>query len=584
MERMLQRAASLMHSGDLGQAARVLERAIAHFPKEAAPHRALALLASRAGRNEAAVDHMAHAVALAPDSTDLRFQLASLLALVGRLDDAGAEFQRVIEIAPGHLEAHFLLATVLQKNGQNPQALTILRHAYGMAPGHARIARALAELEFRIGYPDDALPLWRTLAEASPNDVEITLRYGETLSRLGFHGQTLELYRDRLRRRPDEPDLWMALAQSQEDQGDRDAAESAYLRALQLKPGWAFPLSGLLGLRRGKALDEWIAAAQQARSVASLPDSERALLGYELGKVLDGRSDYPAAMACWRDANEARRRVIGAPAPGWLEAQVEQAKRSYRPEPRPRGAVADSDAPAPVFIVGMPRSGTTLTEQIIASHPQAHGAGELPDIALIARRLTPALATADMASATMDTLLADARRRYLAAAMRHADTSATRLVDKAPLNFFHLGLIALLFPNARIIWCRRDPRDIAVSIYGENFALEEKLATDLGDIGHYINAQTRLMRHWQSVLPLPIHESRYEELATTLEPQSRQLIEFIGLPWDSACLDFHLNDRGVQTPSRWQVRQPIHTRSVGRWRHYAVALQPLLDVLDADAY
>jgi hypothetical protein len=144
-----------------------------------------------------------------------------------------------------------------------------------------------------------------------------------------------------------------------------------------------------------------------------------------------------------------------------------------------------------------------------------------------------------------------------------------------------LDLIALLFPRARVIWCRRDPRDIAISIYGENFALNEKYASDFSGIAHYIEMQQKLMRHWQSSLPIPILESGYEQLVTSIEPEARRIIDFAGLPWDPACLEFHLSGRGVQTPSRWQVKQPIHTRSIGRWRNYASALGPAFDSLES---
>ena len=170
------------------------------------------------------------------------------------------------------------------------------------------------------------------------------------------------------------------------------------------------------------------------------------------------------------------------------------------------------------------------------------------------------------------------------AATRNAPADARCLVDKAPLNFFHLGLVARMFPRARVVWCRRDPRDIAVSVYAENFALDERLATDLGDIGHYINLQTRLMRHWQAESPLPVMELVYEELAADPEPSARRLVEFAGLDWDPGCLEFHRSERGVQTPSRWQVRQPIYTRSIGRWHSHADALAPLLATLEADTY
>src|SRR5690606_24710137 len=146
------------------------------------------------------------------------------------------------------------------------------------------------------------------------------------------------------------------------------------------------------------------------------------------------------------------------------------------------------------------------------------------------------------------------------------------LVDKSPLNFFNLSLPALLFPRAHVIWCRRDPRDIAVSIYSENFALDAQYATRLDAIAHTIALQTRLMRHWQAVLPLPVHELSYESLVESPELETRRLLAFLDLPWEPACLEFHRGNRTVQTPSRWQVREPIHARSAGRWRRYADSL------------
>ena len=217
-----------------------------------------------------------------------------------------------------------------------------------------------------------------------------------------------------------------------------------------------------------------------------------------------------------------------------------------------------------------------------------HGCGELPDLFLIGNRFArpgsrttwPEVDTAALGDAELE----DAAWRYLRAASRDAPADAIGLVDKAPLNFFLLDLAARLFPRSRVVWCRRDPRDIAVSVYGENFALQERLSTDLADIGRYINLQTRLMRHWQAQSPLPVFELCYEELAVDPEPVARRLLDFLGLDWTGSVLEFHRSERGVQTPSRWQVKQPIHTRSIGRWRHYQDQLAPLLARLDPDAY
>jgi hypothetical protein len=335
-------------------------------------------------------------------------------------------------------------------------------------------------------------------------------------------------------------------------------------------------LAGLLGLQRGQAPQVLVDSATRLLASATLSDHDRSLVGYELGKVLDAKGEHASAMSTWNDANAARRRMTGPYDPRELELKVEQSISSDHAL-LARSITGGSQDPRFVFIVGMPRSGTTLTEQIIAAHPLAFGCGELPDMALIARDLQ----WPGGASGIDDQKLQQAIARYVGAARRHSPAGAVRLVDKAPLNFFHLDLVALLFPRARAIWCRRDPRDIAISIYGENFALNEKYASDLPDIAHYIEMQRRLMRHWQAVLSIPILELDYEQLASSIEPEARRIIDFTGLPWDPACLEFHLNDRGVQTPSRWQVKQPIHTRSIGRWRNYAPAFGPTLDPLES---
>jgi tetratricopeptide (TPR) repeat protein len=588
IEQTLRSLAGLQQKGAWDEAERILQQLLRQYPANVDVHRAMALQASHTDRAALALEHMGTAFKLAPHSMELGFQLGCLQAHAGDYAQALGHFQRTTTQSPGFADGWYFLGIALLRLKRDAEALTALRNAYRLAPTHAKALKALADLEFRIGYPADALPLLRALAQAHPDDLDTCLKTGETLSRLGYHADAIASYKSALQRQPDAADLWMALAQAEEDNGDRHNAEAAYLQALALKPGWAFPLSGLLGLQRGKASVALIEQATQLQASASVPDPDRALIGYELGKVHDGRGEYAAAMASWHDANAARQRMIGTANLEHLQSTVDRTMQFFQPALFDRLKAAGSPDPRMVFIVGMPRSGTTLTEQIIASHPQAFGCGELPDMALIVRNLPVQLATRlpwpDLVMQLDAHVLANAVERYTEAATRHAPAEAMRLVDKAPLNFFHLGLVALMFPHARVVWCRRDPRDIAVSIYGENFSLEEKMATRLDGIGHYINMQNKLMRHWQSVLPLPILELQYEALVAGIDDQAKRLVSFIGLPWDDACLDFHQSDRGVQTPSRWQVKQPVHTRSVGRWRNYEASLAPLLDVLDPGSY
>jgi len=223
----------------------------------------------------------------------------------------------------------------------------------------------------------------------------------------------------------------------------------------------------------------------------------------------------------------------------------------------------------PVFIVGLPRSGTTLTEQIPAAHPSLHGAGELPDLARIAIRSLEgkegAWQAAHMLDITNSHALAD---EYLRILCDGVPAGRLRISDKSPLNFFHLAFAALLFPHARVIHCRRDAQDNALSIGMENFNSDQRYATDFDELAFFTAQYERLMTHWYTVLPLPILDVQYEKMVADVEVEARYLMGFLDIPWDARCLDFHKSEQAVQTPSRWQVRQPIYSRSVGRWRQY----------------
>jgi tetratricopeptide (TPR) repeat protein len=580
----LAEAGRLQRLGDLAGAALLLRRLQADHPRSPATHKALAALHVQAGQAQPAIASMQAAAAIEPGSAPLQCELGCLLAHFGRHREALEHFRTTTRLQPDWPNGWYFLGITLARLNQGQQALAALRHALELAPGQPKYLQALAQVEFSAGFPADALPLWQELARQRPDDVDTLLMLGESLGRLGEHDQAHDLFTDALERQPRSASLWMALAQNEEDRGDRDAAEAAYEKALEYRPDWVYPLAGLLGLRRAQAAEAHVAQAVALQSSSKLDDTDRALLGYELGKVHDGRGEYRRAMADWDDANAARVRMTGEFDLAGLRDRVEQTLRVFDADLYARAGEVGSRDERPLFVVGMPRSGTTLTEQIIGAHAQAMGCGELPDMALIARSMplysSRVQAWPHIPEHVSPEALPAACRRYLEAATRHAPDTALRLVDKAPMNYYLLGLAALMFPRARIVWCRRDPRDIAVSIYGENFALDERFATRLDGIGHCINLQERLMRHWQQVLPNPILELDYETLVSDIDGQSRRLIEFTGLPWDPACLQFHTSDRGVQTPSRWQVKQPVHTRSVGRWRNYEFALGPLLAVLD----
>ena len=422
--------------------------------------------------------------------------------------------------------------------------------------------------------------------------------------------------------RPDHPQTLAALGILLRRAGDLPAAVNACRRAVQFAPGFA---EGWIGLgnalrslgqfgeaissyRRALAIDPDAAEAHRglaltgaapapaevARLAAILRSadaavSDRVSVGFALGRALSDQDRYDEAFACYAQANALFRQAEAAAGRRFdaetlrrqIAGIIETCTADVLRAP-PEAAVSSE---LPVFIVGMPRSGTSLIEQIVASHSRVFGAGELAEVGRIAARLRDGDAAEipfrDPAEARR---LAEAHLDRLRALAGEGGQERLRIVDKMPDNIFELGLIAALFPGARVILTRRDPRDTCLSCFFQRFGGSTQLFSyDLLDCGRRYLEQERLVAHWRQVLPLRMIEVEYETLVADLEAESRRLIEFLGLPWEAACLEFHRTDRAVLTASSWQVRQPLYTQSVGRWRAYRAHLGPLLQLLETAA-
>lgn len=531
--------------------------------QDPAAHRTRAVAAHAAGRIDDAIAEMRTAAGLGPDAVSLRIELGQMLASAGRIDEAIAVFRETTELKPDQAEAWYFLGMGLYTARRDAQALLAFQRAHALAPMHPQMMRALAESHYALEQHAEALGFYERIASAERNDdVMLFLRLSQCRRRSGAPESALEAIRLGVERCPDEALLWHELGWVQEDLGDATHAQEAYARAHALRPGWADPVGSIISLARGAAPGDIVETAEAMLIDAAVPGQQKAFLHHVLGKRSDGLGDHAAAAGHWDAANRLRRSQDGAFDRDAYAARVDAIIAMFTAE----CLLSDRDTALhdgrPLFVVGMPRSGTTLVEQILATHPQAHGCGELTAIPDIVEAMSAANAWRDEHHRLRHA------QDYLDIATRHAPQDACRLVDKQPYNFMHLGMIGMLFADARIVWCRRDPRDIALSIYSESFAPSATHATDLGDIAFMIAQQERLMRHWQAVSPLPILEMHYERMVEDSETQIRRLIDFAGLPWDARCLDFHASRRPVQTLSRWQVRQPVHARSVGRWRNY----------------
>jgi hypothetical protein len=310
--------------------------------------------------------------------------------------------------------------------------------------------------------------------------------------------------------------------------------------------------------------------------VLTFSDGNQCFLHFALGKAYADIGDHERAFAHYRDANS--RKMASFDGAAW-SGRVAATIGAFDADALQRRAMGD-DTDVPVFVVGMPRSGTSLVEQVLASHPAVFGAGELRCIAVIAASIDDQMPGDTSYPACLDAVPAAAFAGF-GGSHRQQITAlapdARRVIDKNPLNFEHLGLIARLFPRARIIHCRRDPRDVAVSCYFQNFTAGQEWAFDLADIGAFYRGYRRLMDHWRAVIPLPLFEVDYEDMVDDLETTARRLVDFLGLDWHPACLDFHSTERAVRTASQWQVRRPIYASSARRWQCYADYLEPFVD-------
>ncbi len=468
-----------------------------------------------------------------------------------------------------------------------------IRAQTDLGASHLLHGRALLEL----GQAEQAVMALRRAVDLDPTSGEAHASLGLALQEQGLVREPYQSFIRALELEPESPHTQLRAANFLLEQGRLEEAERLYM--LAGAHGLIDALSGLVAIceRRGdvdralalieqnaEALEHsaglCLAAARLLRRkgrpavalelLESVPRQRLShhaeiMLQHALGDALDELGDAERAFAAWSDANQLRGLEFDAEAHA---ARVVEILDAYPPGSFQSLPRASNDSELPVFIVGVPRSGTSLTEEILASHPDVHGAGELDELNEIASEMWGRSQEAlDAAAACYLT-----RLRELSA---ESCPDALRVTDKMPHNFLHLGLAAQLFPGARVVHCVRDPLDAGFSCFTRNFHASHDYATNLGSIGVFIRTHEQLMRHWKAALPLPIHELRYEDLVANPERVSRELIEFCGLDWDPAVLRFHESHRPVRTASYAQVRQPIYKTAVGRARRYERYLEPL---------
>ena len=527
--------------GNLNEAAACFERALALRPDWAEVHSNLGNILQSQGKLEAAAASQERALDLKPNFAEACSNLGNVRHAQGRLADAVACYERALAIKPDYVDAHNNLGTALLDQSRIDEAVAHYERALALNPNYAAAHNNLGNALMRQDKIEDA-----------------RLHYERALSL-----------------KPDYANAHNNLGNVLKEQGMFEGAMEHYGKAIAIKPDYAEAYLNRAELKRFQRGGTEFAELEKLAASNDLPADKALFIHFALAKALDDIGDYERAFEHMLQGNVLKRRQIAYQEDRALEL-VQRIRTVFDRSLFDRFEGAGHPSPIPVFVVGMPRSGSTLIEQILAGHPQIHGAGELTILEKMeARDFPQSIPGLDSAS------LRPLGETYLSRLPKVAE-SKVRIVDKLPGNFLRIGLIRLILPNARIIHTTRHPIDTCLSCYSKLFTNGLLFSYDLGELGRYYRSYRELMDHWRRVLPPDaILDVSYEDVVDDLEAQARRLIDYCGLPWDDRCINFHRNARTVRTASSVQVRQPLFRSSIERWRHYESHLDSLLDELPA---
>jgi tetratricopeptide (TPR) repeat protein len=571
------------------------DEALTHFrqaveldPAFAAAQGNLGQLLLDRGQAAEALPHCQEAVRLRPDLAALHHDLGNVLRALDRPAEARAAYREAVRLDPNLAAAHAQLGLTLRQEGRPDDAVRWLHRAVELQPDSATFWEHLAELHGELEEHAAAVSCWERVLALRPDRVGPHLALGWALQEDGRLAEAGEHYHAAARLQPDSAAVQLHLGGLHEELGQLLEAEAAFRESIRRQPAFALPHARLATLLRGKLPDADRAALEARLADAQLPPGPQARLLFGLAHVLDARGDHARAADCLRQANALSRDLARGRrdyAPAEHERFVDGVLRAFDLDLFRRRLAGDAETRRPVFVFGLPRSGTTLVEQVLASHPRIHGAGELrlgrqafealPDV--LDRDEAPLDCIPHLDAAALHRLAGP----YLDRLRALDGGKAEHVVDKMPDNYLYLGFLALLFPRAVFIHCRRDLRDVAVSCWMTDFR-SLRWANDPDHIAHRFRQYRRLMGHWHAVLPVPVHEVHYEETVADLEGVARRLVAACGQDWDPACLEFHRTPRPVRTASLTQVREPVYTRSVARWKHYEHELAGLFAALPCD--
>jgi tetratricopeptide (TPR) repeat protein len=500
-----------------------------------------------------------------------------------RLNDAEHLLRPHLDRHPNDAAATRMLAEIAARVGDLDSAEQLLRRALELAPAYSAARLRLARTLLQRNRPAESLKVLDTILSSDPNHRAATGSKAAALGSIGEYDEAIAIYERLLAQQPDEPGIWMSYGHLLNTVGRTDESIAAYRRATAIDPAYGEAWWSIANLKTARLDKADIVQMTQALEQPDLDEVKRLHLHFALGKAHEDSRRHEPSFAHYAEGNRLRRETSGYDADAHDDL-VRRCRSVYSSEVFARRAGAGSSSPDPIFILGMPRAGSTLIEQILSSHSQVEGTAELPYLPSMVQRLGAEAAAQGAAyPEIVGALDAEALRtlgeEYRGSARVHRKTRKPHFTDKLPNNWISTGLIHLILPNAKIIDARRHPLDCGFSNFKQNYARGQGFSYGLEDLGRYYRGYVEFMAHIDEVLPKRVHRVIHERLVDDTEAEVRRLLGYLGLPFEDSCLRFYENDRAVRTPSAEQVRRPINREGMEQWRAYEPWLGPLKEAL-----
>ncbi|MBF0196032.1 MAG: sulfotransferase [Magnetococcales bacterium] len=520
-----------------------------------------------------------------PENVQYLYDLTDLLCKAKQYDIASSTLNTFLPIHEKHAGIHEWLGRVAYLEKDYVKAIPHFENALHRDATRVKSLKLLGLCYFTRGDFLAAIEKFRSFLLIQPDDQQVENCLGVALAQVGQAQEAIDVLQCCVEKYPQALDSITNLGDALSITGHTEEAANCYRRAIKLNPSYGQAHSGLMSsIKYSDVEHPDLILAQEVVDKGGLSEHDEAGLRFALGKAYNDCKGFDEAFAQYKRGNEIRKQMGKVIDKKVYAVYFERIKKAFSPEYLKKISLVGSQTERPVFIVGMYRSGTSLVEQIISSHPKVFGAGELTWLSQSTSKLSQRYNLEKIYPEAI-TLLTQAMAKELAdefeaELLRIAGSKEYKLIsDKMPHNYLYLGMINILFPNARIIHCKRQPQDACLSIYFQDFTSNLSYTNDLADLGYYYSLYAEMMDYWQNNLSLRFHEVNYESLVSNPEQETRNLIEFLNLPWDNKCLKPHKEKRTVNTASHWQVKQQIHTKSKQRWKNYEKHLQPLIDSL-----